>query len=253
MPISAVIITRDEERNIARCLESLKGVADEAIVVDAESSDRTREIAAGLGARVHVRAWTGYSDQKNFANGLAAHEWILSLDADEALSDALRAELIALNARGPTGACRMKRLTNYCGRWVRHGGWYPDRKVRLFPKRGSRWEGDHVHEELRLPEGCAIHDLQGDLLHFSYHSVQDHYDRIERYSSLHARAMLARGRRPSRLKELLGPAVKFIHGYVLQLGFLDGWAGWRIAALSARAVGLKYSKLRLLHRGEAIG
>ncbi|MFN3874809.1 MAG: glycosyltransferase family 2 protein, partial [Flavobacteriales bacterium] len=181
MPISAVIITRDEERNIARCLASLKGVADEIVVVDAQSGDRTRVIATAHGAAVHVRPWAGYSDQKNFANALARHPWILSIDADEALGEALREDLIGLKARGLSGAYRMKRLTNYCGHWVRHGGWYPDRKVRLFPKAGSRWVGDHVHEELLLPEGCAVSDLKGDLLHYSYHSVQDHYDRIERY------------------------------------------------------------------------
>ncbi|MFZ1692086.1 MAG: glycosyltransferase family 2 protein [Flavobacteriales bacterium] len=253
MLVSVVIITRNEERNIARCLESLHGVADEVIVVDAESTDATRAIAEAHGAQVHVRPWKGYSDQKNHANALASHDWILSLDADEVLSDALRDDLLRRKQEGFKGAYRLKRLTNYCGHWVRHGGWYPDAKVRLFPKDGTRWEGDHVHEELVLPHGCVITDLRGDLLHYSYHSVQDHVDRIERYSDLHARAMHERGRRAPLWKLWLAPAFKFVQCYGMLLGFLDGWAGWRIAVLSARAVRLKYSKLRELQRGDHKG
>ncbi|WKZ65305.1 MAG: glycosyltransferase family 2 protein [Flavobacteriales bacterium] len=242
--ISVIIITHNEERNIARCLESCQGIADETVVVDSGSSDRTREIAGALGARVLERAWTNYSDQKNHANTFAAHDWILSLDADEALSDGLREELQRLKEEGFAGAYRFKRLTNYCGHWVRHGGWYPDAKVRLFPKAGTRWEGEHVHETLALPDGCRVIDLDHDLLHYSYHSVEDHRDRIERYSTLHARAMHAQGKRTGAIRMWLAPVVKFVQGYALQLGFLDGWAGWRIATLSAWAVHLKYRKLK---------
>lgn len=252
MGLSVVIITRDEERSIARCLGSLQGIADEVILVDSGSTDRTRAIAQEHGAQVVERAWKGYSDQKNFANGLASHPFILSLDADEALSDELRADIARRKKVGFRGAYRLKRLTNYCGSWVRYGGWYPDAKVRLFPKEGVEWRGDHVHEELVLPAGVGITELQGDLLHFSYHSVQDHRDRIERYSTLHARAMHENGKRAPLWKLLLAPAFKFVQGYVLLLGFLDGAAGWRIATLSARAVRLKYAKLRLLQQGHAI-
>jgi glycosyltransferase involved in cell wall biosynthesis len=198
--LSVVIITRDEERNIARCLGSLRGIADEVILVDSGSTDRTRAIAQEHGAQVVERAWKGYSDQKNFANGLASHPFILSLDADEALSDELRADIARRKKVGFRGAYRLKRLTNYCGSWVRYGGWYPDAKVRLFPKEGVEWRGDHVHEELVLPAGVGITELQGDLLHFSYHSVQDHRDRIERYSTLHARAMHENGKRAPALE-----------------------------------------------------
>lgn len=252
MGISVVIITRNEERNIARCLGSLAGVADELIVVDSGSTDATRAIAEAHGARVEVRAWKGYSDQKNHANALAAHPYILSLDADEVLSDVLKEDILRRKREGLSGAYRVKRLTNYCGHWVRHGGWYPDAKVRLFPKQGTRWVGDHVHEELELPAGCTVSDLHGDLLHYSYHSVQDHIDRIERYSALHARAMHERGRTAPLWRLWLAPAFKFLQGYVLLLGFLDGWAGWRIAVLSAHAVRLKYAKLRKLRQGHAI-
>lgn len=244
--ISAVIITRNEADNIARCLISLQLLVSEVIVVDAESTDDTARIAAEHGARVIVRKWTDYSDQKNFANAQARGVYILSLDADEAISAELRASLVEAAQRGLKGAYKFNRLTNYCGTWVRHGGWYPDAKVRLFPKEGSSWQGEHVHEELQLPKDIAVHHLPGDLLHYSYPTIRSHEERIERYSDLHARKLLAAGKRPGALKRLFSPAVKFVQGYFLRLGFLDGRAGYSIARLSARAVRLKYAKLQRL-------
>ncbi|HRF79821.1 MAG TPA: glycosyltransferase family 2 protein [Flavobacteriales bacterium] len=244
--ISAVIITRNEAHNIARCLISLQLLVDEVIVVDAESTDDTARIATDHGARVIVRAWTDYSDQKNFANAQARGPYILSMDADEAISAELRAALMDATKLGLSGAYRFNRLTNYCGTWVRHGGWYPDAKVRLFPKAGTTWQGEHVHEELRLPPETIVHQLDGDLLHYSYPTVRSHEERIERYSDLHARKLLAAGKRPGLLKRTFSPAVKFFQGFVMRLGFLDGKAGYTIARLSARAVRLKYAKLQRL-------
>lgn len=244
--ISAVIITRNEAHNIARCLISLQLLVDEVIVVDAESTDDTARIATDHGARVIVRTWTDYSDQKNFANDQARGPYILSLDADEAVSAELRAALMDATAHGLNGAYRCNRLTNYCGTWVRHGGWYPDAKVRLFPKAGTRWQGEHVHEELQLAPDTTIHHLEGDLLHYSYPTVRSHEERIERYSDLHARKLLAAGKRPGLLKRTCSPMVKFVQGYFFRLGFLDGRAGLSIARLSARAVRLKYAKLQRL-------
>lgn len=246
--ISAVIITLNEERNIARCIASLQRVADEVIVVDADSTDATRSIAEGMGARVIGHAWAGYSGQKNFANELAGGAYILSMDADEALSPELERSMLEAIGTGLSGAYRSNRLTSYCGTWVRHGGWYPDSKVRLFPKGRARWVGEHVHEELVLGEGVAVTDLHGDLLHWSYHSLEDHRARIERYSDLHARKMMEAGKRGGMAKRWLSPVAKFVQGYLLQLGFLDGRAGFDIARLSAKAVYLKYTKLhRLRH------
>jgi glycosyltransferase involved in cell wall biosynthesis len=247
--ISAVIIARNEAHNIGRCIASLKGVADEVVVVDAESTDDTRQIAEAAGARVTVRAWTGYSDQKNFANDLATHRYVLSMDADEGLSPELTRSLLASKQAGLHGAYQFNRLTNYCGTWVRHGGWYPDAKVRLFPRDKARWEGDHVHEVLRLDRDVPITHLAGDLLHWSYHTLDDHARRIERYSDLHARKLFEAGRRAGPVKRWLSPVIKFVQGYVLQLGFLDGAAGWNIARYSAQAVRLKYEKLERLNRG----
>lgn len=250
--ISAVIITRNEARNIQRCISSLKNVADEVIVVDAESDDGTRELAKELGAEVHVRKWTNYSDQKNFANSLAKHSYILSMDADEALSPELEASILQLKQKQFDAVYSVSRYTNYCGHWVKHGGWYPDAKVRLFPKKDTRWEGAHVHETLVLPKGMKEVRLRGDLLHYSYHTITDHQNRIQRYSTLHAQSMFENGRKAGVVKRWLSPVAKFIQGYLFQLGVLDGWAGWKIATLSAQAVYLKYSKLSQLNRGGTI-
>jgi glycosyltransferase involved in cell wall biosynthesis len=245
--ISVVLITRNEAHNIVRCLRSVKGLCSDVVVVDAESTDDTVALATAEGARVVVRAWTDYSDQKNFANALALHPWILSLDADEELSATLRSAIERVCRTGLSGAYRVKRLTNYCGTWVRHGGWYPDSKVRLFHRDQARWEGSHVHETLALNAGTNMHELEGDLLHYSYPTLASHYERIERYSTLHARKLFAAGRKVTLIKRWASPVAKFIQGYFLQLGLLDGAAGWHIARLSARAVHLKYAKLKALH------
>ena len=154
--ISAVIITRNEAHNIGRCIASLKGVVDNVVVVDAESTDDTRRIATDLEARVIIRAWTDYADQKNYANAQATGSYILSMDADEALSPELTTSLLNATKSGLHGAYQVDRLTNYCGTWVKHGGWYPDAKVRLFPKDRTRWAGTHVHETLELDPGTAV-------------------------------------------------------------------------------------------------
>jgi glycosyltransferase involved in cell wall biosynthesis len=240
---SVVIITFNEERNIGRCIASVKDLAGEVVVVDSGSTDATRDIATQAGARVVVREWTNYSDQKNFANDLATGPYILSLDADEVLSPELAASMRDALATGATGAYRCNRLTNYCGTWVRHGGWYPDAKVRLFPKGRARWEGEHVHEELRLDEGLPITPLKGDLLHYSIDSIADHRERIARYSKLQARKLLAKGRQPGVIKRWFAPAFRFVQGYLLRGGFLDGAAGFHIARLSAWAVHRKYAEL----------
>jgi glycosyltransferase involved in cell wall biosynthesis len=248
MRLSAVIIARNEERNIGRCLESLRGVADDVVVVDSGSTDRTEEICRAHGARTLRHEWSGYSAQKNFGNAQAQSDWILSLDADEALSERLRGSLLALKARGEVRTGRFARLTDYCGHWVRHGGWYPDRKVRLFDRRTTRWEGE-LHEELRGFDPAAVVDLRGDCLHYSYASVEDHHRQADHFTTLAAEELFRRGRRSSPWRLHLGPVWKFVLDYVLRLGFLDGAPGLRIAWISAGATRMKYAKLRRLERG----
>jgi glycosyltransferase involved in cell wall biosynthesis len=248
---SVVIITFNEERNIGRCIASVKDLAGEVVVVDSGSADATRNIASEAGARVVVREWTNYSEQKNFANDLAQGAYILSLDADEVLTPELAASISEALATGATGAYRCNRLTNYCGTWVRHGGWYPDAKVRLFPKGMARWEGEHVHEVLRLDEGLPITQLNGDLLHYSIESIADHRERIARYSKLQARKLMAKGRRPGAMERYFSPAFRFVQGYLFRGGFLDGAAGFHIARLSAWAVHRKYAELDQLLQAQS--
>lgn len=249
--VSAVIITLNEERNLARCITSVKQVADEVIVVDSGSTDGTLAIAKAQGARVMHRDWTNYGDQKNFANGQAAGRYILSLDADEALSDALRASIAQAKEAGLQGAYTMARLTNYCGTWVRHGGWYPDIKLRLFPKGRARWTEANVHETLVPEPGLPITQLKGDLLHYSFHSVEQHAQQAAHFAHLAAQALHARKKRSSRLKTILSPIARFVQGYFLRGGFLDGRAGFTIARISARAKRMKYSELARLNRSRA--
>lgn len=249
--LSAVIITQDEEANIVRCITSLADVVDEVVVVDSGSTDRTVELAREHGATVTHRPWTNYSDQKNFANGLAQGRFILSVDADEALSPALREGILRARQQGLSGAYSLARMTNYCGSWIRHGGWYPDIKVRLFPKGKARWEGVFVHETLRLDPGLAITRLKGDLLHYSYTSISDHIRQVDLFTTIGAKGLHERGKRPGFVKLFLSPVAKFIGDYLLRGGFRDGWHGFVIARISAHATFLKYAKLRQLWMDKA--
>jgi glycosyltransferase involved in cell wall biosynthesis len=239
--LSVCVITRDEAANIEACLRSV-AFADEWIVVDSGSTDGTREIARAAGARVIERAWTGYVDQKNFALDQAAGEWVLFLDADERVSDALRAAILAvLDASDAKDGYTMPLLTRYLGRWIRHGGWYPDRKLRLFRRGRGRWVGGDVHE--RAEVDGSVGALDGDLLHYSYASIADHLVTIDRYTTLSAEQKHRAGARAGPVSLVLRPAAKFAVTYVLRRGFLDGVPGLVVAVTGAFYVFLKYAKL----------
>jgi len=245
--ISVVIITHNEERNIGRCLDSVALIADEIVVVDSGSTDRTAEICEQYKVKFHRQSWLGYSEQKNLADGLATHDWILSLDADEALSSGLREELLQLKKNPIAGAYTVNRLTNYCGKWIHHCGWYPDKKVRLFPKNGSRWQGT-IHEQLLLPNGIAMHGLKNDLEHYSYYTKGEHLERVHKYAKLKAEQMHKAGKTASSLKGTMSAWSRFIGMYFFKLGFLDGAAGWQICNISAKAAKLKYTYLNALNK-----
>jgi len=185
--ISAVIITQNESRNIGRCLVSLKDIADEVVVVDSGSTDDTESICREMGATFQHHDWEGYSGQKNYAETLATGEWILSIDADEALSDELRESLLLLKTSKAAAdtVYSFCRLTNYCGTWIKHCGWYPDEKIRLWRKGICEWDGV-VHEELKFHTPVKRQHLNGDLLHYSYYSVEEHAARQVRYATLAA-------------------------------------------------------------------
>ena len=247
-PISAVIITKDERRNVERCLRSLAPVADELVVVDDHSTDGTRELCERLGARVVPHAFAGFGPQKNFANGLASHEYVLSLDADEALDEPLQRAILAAKAAGLRGAYAVSRLNSYYGRFVRHGLEYPDRKVRLFPRGRARWDERLVHEGLDLEPGLPVTRLDGHLLHYTYARLEEHAAKADRYTTLAARDAFQRGVAPSLLRVLLGPLVTFLRAYLLKRGFLDGAHGLVLAAMHAQGALLKHAKLWDLHR-----
>lgn len=252
MQISAVLIAFNEEHNIEAALRSLEGVADEIVVVDSGSTDRTTKIARKYTDRVFERTWTNYADQKNFANDRARHLWLLSLDADERLSPGLRDEILGLKDGTPDCAgFSMPRRVFYLGRWIRHSGWYPDRRIRLFRKDAARWEGAYVHESLVL--SGAPRPLSGDIQHFTYRNIAEHVARINTFSELGAQKLYA-ARRKARWPQLVFlPPARFLKSYLFRLGFLDGFAGLVISVLTGYAIFLRYAKLReIWKKGERL-
>ncbi|HEX2899411.1 MAG TPA: glycosyltransferase family 2 protein [Bacteroidia bacterium] len=237
--ISAVIITHNEERNIGRCLASLAGIADEILVLDGHSTDRTVEICKAHGARVIAQDWLGYAATKNLGNDLAQYSYILSMDADEAISPVLRASLLSVKGE-LRGAYSFNRQAFYCGKPIRHGGWYPDVKLRLFPKGQAKWVGKYVHEELRPDAGLSLHHLPGDLLHYTYYSVSEHRARAKRYAALAAEKLRKKGKIGLLVRAFISPHWRFFQMFVLRLGLLDGWRGWCIASITATEVWWKY-------------
>jgi glycosyltransferase involved in cell wall biosynthesis len=246
--LSACIITFNEADRIEACLRSLE-FCDEIIVVDSHSTDGTRELAAALGARVMERDWPGYRSQKQFAVEAAGNDWVLCLDADERVTGSLRAEVEALRSQGFPGAAgwSIPRITDYFGRFLRHGNAYPDRLVRLFDRRRGGWHGYEIHENTRI--SGPVQRLRGHLEHYSYRSLTDHLNRMQRYADLMAQALYARGRRCGLTPVLLNPPWRFLRGYVLRLGFLDGWRGLVFALIEANYVRRKYLGLFIRSRG----
>lgn len=251
MKISAVIITLDEERNIADAISSVSW-ADEIIVVDSGSTDRTQEIAKSLGAKVIVNAWPGFSDQKQFAVDAAANDWILSLDADERVSDRLRNEILAIRDSATNAdGYRVPRLSVYMGREIRHSGWYPDLQMRFFDRRTGRWNGAVIHESFKLENGARTARLDGDLIHYSVRDAAEHQRMIaERYAPLGARKMFLEGRRTSPLNAVVSAWLGFVRSYFFKLGFLDGFPGFCIAYFTAHHAFMKHLLLIELQKGE---
>lgn len=238
--ISATIITHNEAKNIERAIRSLS-VADEIVVVDAESTDETRAIATRLGARVVIHPWAGFAAQKNFATAQAQHDSILSLDADEELDTAAQAAVGRWKTAEPSAAgYRFARRAQYLGRWIQHSGWYPDHKLRLFDRRQGRWVGEYVHESVIV--SGPIEMLDGEILHYTCDSLDEHRARIEFYTDLAAQEMLTRGEKIGIARRWLAPPWIFFSTYFLKLGVLDGYQGFLIARMAARYVRRKYEK-----------
>jgi glycosyltransferase involved in cell wall biosynthesis len=248
-PISAVVITRNEAERLPGCLASLR-FADEILVVDSGSTDTTVAVAKGLGARVIHQDWLGYGPQKRYAAEQAAHDWILSLDADERLTPELQASIERALAGGPVPAAYLlARRNRFMGRWLRHGEGYPDWCVRLFDRRRAHWSDDAVHE--RMVVAGPLARLAGDLRHESEQGLADYLQKQNRYTDIQAARMYAAGKRVGALRLLTSPAARFVKFYFLRLGFLDGVPGFVHIAIGCLTAFLKYAKLFELQRSSS--
>lgn len=249
--LSVCLITFDEEHDLPRALRSVQGLADEIVMVDCGSKDRTQEIAREYGAKVVTRAWSNYAEQKNISAAAASHDWILSLDADEELSHELRETLLAWKEKEPKFTVyEFARLAWYLGGWIKHSGWYPDYQRRLYRRDAARFSGI-IHESLRF-EGKPGR-LDGDLLHYTVRSLAEHEEKVERYTTLAAQQMCAEGRQSWRAAMWFATPWTWLQNFALRGGFLDGHRGWLISRMAARGTWLKFKKLGKLIEAERRG
>ena len=251
MKITAAIITFNEERNIERCIQSVLAIADEILVVDSFSKDRTKEICEHYGVKFIENKFEGHIQQKNFALQLASYPWVLSLDADEAPDAALIRSISELKSNERMfedyQAFSMNRLTNYCGNWVKHSGWYPDTKIRLVNRNFAKWAGVNPHDKIELSFGSKVKWLQGDILHYSYYTSEEHYKQIEYFGDIAAKELYKQKKKVGLTLVIAKTVFQFIKTFVIKLGFLDGHTGYLIARRSAYATWRKYSKLKALY------
>jgi glycosyltransferase involved in cell wall biosynthesis len=239
--LTVTVITRNEAANVAAALESVAW-ADEIVVVDAHSTDETVAIAGRFTDRVVARTWDGYVDQKNHAAGLATHDWILSLDADERATPELRQEILGVLAGDPPAqGYRIPRVSYYLGRWIRTTDWYPDYQLRLYDRRYARWAGRFVHESVEV--GGRVGRLRSDLQHYPYRDIAHHVQTIDRYTTLAARQLAERGRRAGLLDIAARPPLAFLRNYVVRGGFRDAGPGLVVSLLNSYYVLLKFAKL----------
>lgn len=247
--ISVLIITLNEERNIERAVQSVKDFADEIIVLDSFSSDATKDICLSHPeVKFLEREWAGYSETKNYLHSLANYSYIFSLDADEAPDREMIQHILKEKEIGLKGIFEVNRLTNYCGKWIKHSGWYPDKKIRLFPSGSAKWDGAIVHEELVFDREYEMKYLTGHLEHYSYYDFKDHRQRADKYSRLTAQKFHQKGKKASFMKPYLSGLARFLSMYIFKLGILDGYMGFKIAKISAQSNIFKYKELRRLNR-----
>ncbi len=244
MKISVVIISLNEADRIANCISSVKDIADEVLLVDSNSDDNTVEIAKKMGARVIIQDFLGYVAQKNFALNNAQFEWVLSLDADEELSEPLRNNILELKKK-EVDACAFKfnRRNWYCDRWMKRCGWYPDNKLRLCKKEDAEWVGLDPHDELVVGAEIKRCKLEGDLLHYTYNNIEEHKQQAKKFALISAEAMYRSGRRVAVYKPILAFFARFIKTYIYKLGFLEGRMGLNLCLIESKGVYLKYKTL----------
>ncbi len=243
MKISALIITYNEERNIRRCINSLISIADEIIVVDSYSTDKTVEICLEQGIQVIKNEFNGYIEQKNFIITHAKYKYILSIDADEVVSPELANSILKAKADCKFDGYEFNRKANYCGKWIQHCGWYPDRKLRLFDSSKGKWGGTNPHDKFIMKEGAKICFLKGDLLHYPYYSITQHLARVNYFTDIMAEEAVKNGKKSGVFYLIFSPLIKFIKSYFIQLGFLDGYYGFVVCTISSFATFVKYTKI----------
>jgi glycosyltransferase involved in cell wall biosynthesis len=245
--ISAVIITFNEELFIGKCLASLEGIADEIIVVDSNSTDGTEEICKKYNVRFIRHKFEGFRDQKNYALQFATYKHILSLDADEALSDRLRESILAIRENWEFDGYLFNRRGNYCGTWINHSEWYPDKQLRLFYADHGSWGKLNLHEKFLMSNGARIGRLEGDLLHWPFLNRQDHMDKMYKYSLIGAEEYHKAGRKANILTPYIHFLWGFFRSYFIHKGFLDGHNGYLICSMYAKSAFNKYRRLRVLN------
>lgn len=250
MKISVVIITFNEQKNIRRCLDSVSNVADEIIIVDSFSTDDTSIIAAEYDVKFIKHKFEGHIEQKNYALSLCSYSYVLSLDADESLSENLKAEILKIKRNPKSDAYFFNRLTFYNSKAIKHGGWYPDKKIRLWDKRKGKWGGVNPHDKVILDKDSSVSYIQGDLLHFSFSSIEEHIGQINKFSTIKAEGDFAKQKKVPVIKLLFSPLAKFFIMYFLKMGFLDGFYGFIVCINSAHSNFLKYAKLQELNKNE---
>ena len=248
LKLSGVIITFNEERKIEQCLQSLQGVVDEIVVVDSYSTDKTIEICKKYGVKLIMQKFLGYKEQKNFAVSQASYDHIVSLDGDEALSKELQKSIIQLKSNWEFDGYYVNRFNNFCGQWIKHSDWYPDRKLRVFLRGKGEWKGINPHDSFELNRGLKPGFLKGDILHWNYLTYSEFNLQTEKFSSISAESYYKMGKKASLWKILFNPTWAFFKAYFLRLGFLDGLNGFIISIQTANITFLKYIKLRELHK-----
>ncbi|MFP4556732.1 MAG: glycosyltransferase family 2 protein [Bacteroidales bacterium] len=246
--ISAVIITYNEERYIEQCINSVKDVVDEVVVVDSLSTDRTRDICRKLGVKFIEQEFLGYKEQKNFAIKQAQYNYILSLDADEALSIELRNSILKAKISWKFDGYKCNRLNNYCGQWMYHTSLYPERKLRLFDRRKGQWGGINPHDRFEMDASAKVGSLKGDLLHWVYDTIEEHIAKINHFSTISSKEYYKLGIKAGVGKVAFRPLWRFIHSYIIKAGFLEGYMGFIASLNLAYLCFLKYAKLWKLNR-----
>ena len=246
--LSGVIITFNEERNIERCLQSLVNIVDEIVVVDSYSTDNTKQICLNYNVKFIEQKFLGYIEQKNFALKQASNDFIVSLDGDEALSGTLQDSIIELKSNWKLDGYYCNRFNNFCGQWIKHSDWYPNKKLRVFDRRLAQWKGLNPHDKIGLKDNRKAGKLKGDILHWTYQSYTEFNEKTDYFSTISAQSYYDIGKKAPLHKIILNPIWAFFKAYILRLGFLDGKNGFVISKETGKITYLKYTKLRKLYR-----